>query len=81
MASESVLSLGGTRDNESRVVGSSEFESAMYSILGRINYSFDSKYMLTANFRRDGSSNFSKKIVMVISHHFLLHGELAKKDL
>ena len=22
-----------------------------------------------------------KKIVMVISHHFLLHGELAKKDL
>lgn len=61
MASEYVLSLGATRDNNSRTVGSSEFKSAMYSVLGRINYSYDSKYMFTANFRRDGSSNFSKK--------------------
>lgn len=61
MPNEHVLSLGATRDNDLRTVGSSEFESAMYSILGRINYSYDSRYMLTANFRRDGSSNFSKK--------------------
>lgn len=61
MASESVLSLGATQDYDSRTVGSTKYESAMYSILGRINYSYDSKYMLTANFRRDGSSNFSKK--------------------
>ena len=61
LASESVLSLGTTRDYDSRTVGSSEFESAMYSLLGRINYSYDSKYMMTINFRRDGSSNFSKK--------------------
>lgn len=61
LASPSVLSLGTTRDNDSRTVGSSEYKSAMYSLLARINYSYDSKYMLTANFRRDGSSNFSKK--------------------
>jgi TonB-linked SusC/RagA family outer membrane protein len=61
LASESVLSLGTTRDYDSRTVGSSEFESAMYSLLGRINYSYDSKYMMAINFRRDGSSNFSKK--------------------
>ncbi len=28
------------------------------SYLGRINYSFDSKYLVTASIRRDGSSNF-----------------------
>ncbi len=60
MPNDQILSLGATRDNDSRTVGSSEFESAMFSILGRVNYSYDSKYMLTVNFRRDGSSNFSK---------------------
>jgi TonB-dependent starch-binding outer membrane protein SusC len=28
------------------------------SYLGRINYSYDNRYLLTANFRADGSSNF-----------------------
>jgi TonB-linked SusC/RagA family outer membrane protein len=61
MPSEDILILGSTQDNNSKVIGSSVGQSAMFSILGRINYSYDSKYMLTANFRRDGSSNFSKK--------------------
>ncbi|MEH0158204.1 TonB-dependent receptor [Limibacter armeniacum] len=30
----------------------------MYSYLGRINYSYDDKYFLTASFRQDGSSVF-----------------------
>ena len=30
----------------------------MVSMLGRINYSFDSRYLLTASVRRDGSSKF-----------------------
>ena len=33
---------------------------ALNSYLGRINYTFDSKYMLTASFRADGSSRFGK---------------------
>ena len=35
-------------------------EQAMVSYLGRINYSYDSKYMLTASFRADGSSEFAQ---------------------
>lgn len=31
------------------------------SFLGRINYSFDRKYLFTASFRRDGSSKFSEQ--------------------
>ncbi len=33
-------------------------ESAMQSIFTRIFYSYDNKYLFTANIRRDGSSNF-----------------------
>lgn len=33
---------------------------ALVSYYGRINYSYDSRYLLTATFRRDGSSRFAK---------------------
>lgn len=61
MPSSDILILGSTQDESSKVVGSSVSQSSMFSILGRVNYSYDSKYLLTFNFRRDGSSNFSKK--------------------
>ena len=46
--------------------GQDEFEraengfnrSTLISYLGRINYSYDSRYLFTASFRRDGSSKF-----------------------
>ncbi len=34
-------------------------ENAMLSGLGRVHYSYDSKYLFTANFRADGSSKFA----------------------
>lgn len=34
---------------------------ALLSFLGRANYTYDNKYLLTATIRRDGSSRFSKK--------------------
>lgn len=34
--------------------------SAMLSYLGRINYSYDDRYLATVNFRADGSSRFAK---------------------
>ena len=34
---------------------------ALLSILGRVNYTYDNKYLLTATLRRDGSSRFSKQ--------------------
>ena len=33
--------------------------AALLSYLGRFNYNYDGRYLLTANFRRDGSSRFS----------------------
>ncbi|MEO7769297.1 MAG: TonB-dependent receptor [Ferruginibacter sp.] len=35
-------------------------ESSLNSILGRVGYSYNSKYFLEGNFRYDGSSNFPK---------------------
>jgi TonB-linked SusC/RagA family outer membrane protein len=37
----------------------SEFENTLVSFFGRINYSYDDRYLLTATIRRDGSSRFS----------------------
>lgn len=37
---------------------SSKEEYKIISFLGRLNYNYDSKYYLTASFRRDGSSKF-----------------------
>lgn len=36
-----------------------EFVSALSSYFGRVNYSFDDKYLLSATLRRDGSSRFA----------------------
>jgi len=38
----------------------SKIVSSMMSYLGRINYSYADKYLLTASFRADGSSKFAK---------------------
>ena len=60
MPAREVLILGTTQKADSKEVGSSELHNSMYSYLARAMYSYAGKYMLTANFRRDGSSNFSK---------------------
>ena len=43
-----------------KIPSSSFSETQIASVFGRINYSFNSKYLLTFNARYDGSSNFSK---------------------
>lgn len=40
--------------------GSSKTEWTLLSYLGRVNYSFDDKYLLTASVRADGDSKFGK---------------------
>jgi len=47
----------GTLNDDNDVHGSSE--SRLYSVFGRLNYSFRNKYLLTASIRRDGSSKFA----------------------
>ena len=41
-------------------VKAADYRHVMLSYYGRINYSFDGKYLLTATVRRDASSRFSK---------------------
>ena len=41
-------------------VKASDYRHVMLSYYGRINYSFDGRYLLTATVRRDASSRFSK---------------------
>ncbi len=43
-----------TNDN----IGSYKGESKLDGVLARVNYTFHERYLLTANFRRDGSSRF-----------------------
>lgn len=38
--------------------GSLRSQWTLLSVLGRVNYNYDQKYLLTATFRRDGSSRF-----------------------
>ncbi len=44
----------------SAAVTGTAWESAMISYLGRINYSYDNRYLATISARSDGSSKFSK---------------------
>ncbi|MBN2699469.1 MAG: TonB-dependent receptor [Bacteroidales bacterium] len=44
--------------NLPKSVSGRQTEHAILSYLGRVNYSYDDRYLLTANFRRDGSSRF-----------------------
>ena len=37
-----------------------KYQSTLISFLGRLNYEYDNKYLLTASLRRDGSSKFGK---------------------
>ncbi|GAO43864.1 putative TonB-dependent receptor [Flavihumibacter petaseus NBRC 106054] len=44
--------------SEDKVLLGESSTSTILSFLGRVNYNYDSRYMLTVNFRRDGSSRF-----------------------
>jgi TonB-linked SusC/RagA family outer membrane protein len=51
-----IIDNGGNAETQ-RIFGNRN-ESALLSYFGRLNYSYDEKYLFTAIFRRDGSSRF-----------------------
>lgn len=67
-----------SRYPDSQNVTSSQYNEAYFSYLARAMYSYNSKYMITANFRADESSKFKKVIVGDISLHSLWDGESVK---
>lgn len=58
---ESNWYLSQTTKNNDRA-GDSAARSRRFSLLGRAHYSYDSKYMLTLNFRADASSKFQENL-------------------
>ncbi|HYC85852.1 MAG TPA: TonB-dependent receptor [Chryseosolibacter sp.] len=56
-SSNAVHVLGG--GSNQAVNGGGHTETTLLSYLGRVNYEFDGKYLLSASFRRDGFSSFA----------------------
>ncbi|MDR0668169.1 MAG: TonB-dependent receptor [Prevotellaceae bacterium] len=50
--------LSQTTDDNTNPAGDSVDRTRMLSLLGRVHYAFDNRYLLTVNFRADGSSKF-----------------------
>jgi len=51
--------FGAIADPSVKGITSYQDESALVSYLGRADYNYDDRYLVTLNFRRDGSSRFS----------------------
>ncbi len=52
--------FGAGLDKSKQTLSDSASDYAMISYLGRAHYEYDNRYLVTATFRRDGSSKFSK---------------------
>ncbi len=54
---------GSTQTNNSTIIGdngiATPYQQSIFSLFGRIDYSYDSRYLLSATIRRDGSSAFT----------------------
>ncbi|MCU4176139.1 SusC/RagA family TonB-linked outer membrane protein [Carboxylicivirga sp. N1Y90] len=53
--------IDNSRNKNEAVSYGALFESRQISYLGRVNYAYKGRYLLTANFRADGSSKFGSK--------------------
>ena len=53
-----IIIEGNNIDREGRLTGSNEEGYSFNSVFGRVNYDFAEKYLVSATFRRDGSSRF-----------------------
>ncbi|WNJ19687.1 TonB-dependent receptor [Pontibacter sp. G13] len=51
----------GLADPETRSVNSSGWRTAILSTFGKVDYTFDNRYLVSAVLRRDGSSNFGNQ--------------------
>lgn len=51
--------FGAVANAAANTINSSKGTATLFSLLGRVNYNYADRYLITANFRRDGSSRFS----------------------
>lgn len=50
--------IGLASDRDRNTINSDYYTNTLASLIARVNYSYDGKYLLTATLRRDGSSRF-----------------------
>jgi TonB-linked SusC/RagA family outer membrane protein len=55
-----ILGYNSLQSGETQSVSSNAWEESSISFMARLNYAYDSKYLLTATYRRDGYSGFGK---------------------
>ena len=55
-----VFAHQGTKRDQSTIPTGDEAESASFSVFSEVNYNYAGKYMASASFRTDGSTNFGK---------------------
>lgn len=60
-ADKNLRYISNASERHMALVSGSTYQEKQLSYIGRVNYSFDSKYLLTANFRADASSKFTEK--------------------
>ncbi|MXW83291.1 MAG: TonB-dependent receptor [Rhodothermaceae bacterium] len=72
-----ILSIG---DSETLTSRNGFGENALASVLGRLNYSFKDRYLLTATVRRDGSSRFGANNRYQTFGSFALGWRLSEED-
>ena len=72
-----ILSIG---DSETLTSNNGFGENALASTLGRLNYSFKDRYLLTATVRRDGSSRFGANNRYQTFGSFALGWRLSEED-
>jgi TonB-linked SusC/RagA family outer membrane protein len=60
-APENQLSVSAAARATRNAAASEYIPGSLFSILGRLNYSYDEKYLFAATVRRDGSSNFTEE--------------------
>jgi TonB-linked SusC/RagA family outer membrane protein len=58
-SSNDLTTINAGQPDPNRLASGAKSQTSYVSYLGRINYSFADKYLLTANLRRDGSSVFT----------------------
>ena len=59
--SDNLHYIDATLDKNKTTASNSATEYGLMSYLGRLHYDYNNKYLITATFRRDGSSKFSSK--------------------
>lgn len=58
-APQSQISVSATSPTSRNTTGSLYVPASLFSVFGRVNYSYANKYLLSATIRRDGSSKFA----------------------